>query len=250
MENKPFLSKKHGDKDFKIPRPPNAFMIFSRENRTSFRLNYPNDSNQEISIRLGNVWRRMNPEGKAIYYQKAKECDRKHKETYPGYIYRPRRNCKPLKQKKMHSSFMAMTDSLPESIVKVNISESEHTDDEDKYSEFCSTKKALLLIPTNKIIKRNVSTQTDDLTTRTLHTDVNRDEATEEEKSAWLSFLNNFSQSKEAEFENVDNSSPIVTEHLHASEEVSNAYSELTYLLPLEYYQCVPVALHSAISQF
>ncbi|XP_067141090.1 sex-determining region Y protein-like [Centruroides vittatus] len=250
MENKPFLSKKHGDKDFKIPRPPNAFMIFSRENRTSFRLNYPKDTNQEISIRLGNVWRRMNPEAKAIYYQKAKECDRKHKEIYPGYIYRPRRNCKSLKQKRNHSSFMAMTDSLPESIVKVIISQSERTDDENKCSEFRSTKKALLLIPSIKIIKRNVGTQTDNLTTRMSCTDVNRDEATEEEKTAWLSFLNNFSQSKEAECENVDNSSLIVPERLHTSEEVSNAYSELTHLLPLEYYKCIPVALCSPISQF
>ncbi len=43
----------------KIPRPPNAFMIFANEWRRKLATQFPNESNKEISVRLGIMWKNL-----------------------------------------------------------------------------------------------------------------------------------------------------------------------------------------------
>lgn len=43
----------------KIPRPPNAFMIFANEWRRKLATQHPNESNKEISVRLGVMWKNL-----------------------------------------------------------------------------------------------------------------------------------------------------------------------------------------------
>jgi len=46
----------------KIPRPPNSFMIFANEWRRQLATQFPNESNKEISVRLGLMWKNLSDE--------------------------------------------------------------------------------------------------------------------------------------------------------------------------------------------
>lgn len=74
----------------KIPRPPNAFMLYANEHRKTLAHLFPADSNKEISRRLGQSWKDLNLQEKNQYFQKAKDIDQEHKRKYPGYVYNPK----------------------------------------------------------------------------------------------------------------------------------------------------------------
>lgn len=54
----------HNAKGEKIPRPPNSFMIFANEWRRQLAGQFPNESNKEISVRLGVMWKNLGEEVK------------------------------------------------------------------------------------------------------------------------------------------------------------------------------------------
>ncbi|XP_068907841.1 protein jim lovell-like isoform X3 [Tenebrio molitor] len=68
----------------RIPRPPNAFMIFANQWRKKLAVEYPNDSNKDISVRLGNMWKSLSAETKDAFYEDARRADEEHKIKYPG----------------------------------------------------------------------------------------------------------------------------------------------------------------------
>lgn len=68
----------------KIPRPPNAFMLYANENRKRLAQLNPQDSNKDISKRLGMSWHLMDGPEKARYFRMAKEADEEHRRRYPG----------------------------------------------------------------------------------------------------------------------------------------------------------------------
>ena len=70
----------------KIPRPPNAFMLYANEHRKAMAHLFPADSNKEISRRLGQTWKDLNMQEKNQYFQKARDIDIEHKKKYPGYV--------------------------------------------------------------------------------------------------------------------------------------------------------------------
>ncbi|XP_050294458.1 transcription factor SOX-30-like [Anthonomus grandis grandis] len=74
----------------KIPRPPNAFMLYANEHRKALAHMYPADSNKEISRRLGQTWKDLSVQEKNDYFQRAKDVDLEHKRKYPGYVYNPK----------------------------------------------------------------------------------------------------------------------------------------------------------------
>jgi hypothetical protein len=73
----------------KIPRPPNAFILFGNEWRKKLALQHPGENNKEISVRLGAMWKSMTNEEKGVYMALAREADAKHKKKYPDYVYNP-----------------------------------------------------------------------------------------------------------------------------------------------------------------
>ncbi|XP_039293657.1 sex-determining region Y protein isoform X3 [Nilaparvata lugens] len=77
-------------KDQKIPRPPNAFMLFANDFRRKLAGEFPKESNKDISIRLGCMWKSMEKDIKDKYFQLAKEVDAAHKKKYPDYVYNPK----------------------------------------------------------------------------------------------------------------------------------------------------------------
>ncbi|XP_034250048.1 longitudinals lacking protein, isoforms A/B/D/L-like isoform X2 [Thrips palmi] len=74
----------------RIPRPPNAFMIFANEWRKKLALENPTESNKQISVRLGIKWKSMTSENKAIYFTASRKADEEHKQKYPNYFYSPK----------------------------------------------------------------------------------------------------------------------------------------------------------------
>ncbi|XP_012286823.1 longitudinals lacking protein, isoforms H/M/V [Orussus abietinus] len=74
----------------RIPRPANAFMLFANEWRKKVAFEYPGDTNTEISVRLGIMWKSLNSQGKEPYFLLAKKVDEEHKRKYPNYSYSPK----------------------------------------------------------------------------------------------------------------------------------------------------------------
>ncbi|ODN01604.1 Protein bric-a-brac 2 [Orchesella cincta] len=74
----------------KIPRPPNSFMIFANEWRRQLASQFPNESNKEISVRLGVMWKNLTDEVKAKYFTAARRANDDHKKKYPDYHYNPK----------------------------------------------------------------------------------------------------------------------------------------------------------------
>ena len=65
----------------------NAFLLYSQRYRRAFTVMYPGRDNREISTILGEHWRKMKPELKEPYKEKARELMRKAKESHPDFKY-------------------------------------------------------------------------------------------------------------------------------------------------------------------
>jgi hypothetical protein len=73
-----------------IRRPPNAFIIFSKEWRKNIAAQNPQETNTQISTRLGAMWKLMSKEQKVHYTDMARNLNQEHRETYPDYVYSPK----------------------------------------------------------------------------------------------------------------------------------------------------------------
>ncbi|XP_058801346.1 protein SOX-15-like, partial [Phymastichus coffea] len=67
----------------RIPRPANAFMLFANEWRKKLATENPRESNKDISVRLGVLWKTMSKDVKEKYFALAREVDAEHKRKYP-----------------------------------------------------------------------------------------------------------------------------------------------------------------------
>ncbi|XP_046394218.1 broad-complex core protein isoforms 1/2/3/4/5-like isoform X2 [Ischnura elegans] len=74
----------------KIPRPPNAFMVFANEWRRKLAILHHGETNKDISVRLGAMWKELPADAKESYFAAARRADQEHKIRYPGYIYSPK----------------------------------------------------------------------------------------------------------------------------------------------------------------
>lgn len=59
-------------------------MLFANANRRRVAKQYPQESNKEISCRLGMQWKCLPLEQKDKYFTLAKQADAEHKKKYPG----------------------------------------------------------------------------------------------------------------------------------------------------------------------
>uniref|UniRef100_A0A131YXL9 Transcription factor SOX1/3/14/21 (SOX group B) n=1 Tax=Rhipicephalus appendiculatus TaxID=34631 RepID=A0A131YXL9_RHIAP len=75
---------------WRIPRPPNAFMLFAQEKRRSVAAENPSENNQRVSTRLGKLWRSLSAADKEPYQRKAAEAAAVHRRRFPDYVYNPR----------------------------------------------------------------------------------------------------------------------------------------------------------------
>lgn len=80
-----------------------------------FKYNYfTEESNKEISVRLGSMWKNLDSDSKESYYTAARKADEEHKLKYPGYYYSPKeaRIRKGLKQRRLVTGLPAHMDAL------------------------------------------------------------------------------------------------------------------------------------------
>lgn len=75
------------NKNGKIKRPMNAFMVWARTYRAKMAEAFPNTTNSDVSVRLGQVWHEMTDEQKRPYYREAERIKQRHKMLYPGMYY-------------------------------------------------------------------------------------------------------------------------------------------------------------------
>lgn len=75
----------------KIPRPSNPFFLFRSDLWESEGKNGLHGRHQnKFSQRAGERWRKLDPEIKAEYVNKAKAVKEAHGHQHPGYNYRPK----------------------------------------------------------------------------------------------------------------------------------------------------------------
>lgn len=72
-------------KEPKIRRPMNAFMIFSKRHRAMVHQKHPNQDNRTVSKILGEWWYALKPEEKHRYHELASEVKEAHFRTYPEW---------------------------------------------------------------------------------------------------------------------------------------------------------------------
>ncbi|KAJ4201050.1 hypothetical protein NW767_007185 [Fusarium falciforme] len=75
----------------KVPRPPNAYILYRKERHHLVKSMHPGITNNEISQILGRCWNLENRATRAEYKVRADEVKRLHYEKHPDYQYRPRR---------------------------------------------------------------------------------------------------------------------------------------------------------------
>jgi len=75
----------------KIPRPPNAFILYRAQLHPHMKQHNPELHNNEISKALGKRWKGEPEEVKEKYKQMALEVKARHTAEYPDYQYAPRK---------------------------------------------------------------------------------------------------------------------------------------------------------------
>ncbi|KAK5087060.1 hypothetical protein LTR05_004231 [Lithohypha guttulata] len=78
-------------KKSKIPRPPNAFILYRQHFHPSFKQHNKNMHNNDISKELGKRWKAEPEHVKAKYKKLAQELKAKHAVQHPNYQYAPRK---------------------------------------------------------------------------------------------------------------------------------------------------------------
>lgn len=74
----------HLNRNGKIKRPMNAFMLWAREFRGRLAEQMPNASNAEISVGLGQVWANLPTPEKQHFYLEAERVKNQHRRDFPG----------------------------------------------------------------------------------------------------------------------------------------------------------------------
>lgn len=116
-------------KEAKIRRPMNAFMIFSKRHRALVHKKHPNQDNRTVSKILGEWWYALKPEEKNKYHELASEVKEAHFRAYPEWKW-----CSKDRRKSSSSGkdVRGRTDSLDgmEEISPTTPSEHHSTDDQ------------------------------------------------------------------------------------------------------------------------
>ncbi|KAK5114241.1 hypothetical protein LTR85_010306 [Meristemomyces frigidus] len=81
----------------KVPRPPNAFIIYRKDWHSRIVAQNPGLHNNAISVIIGEKWKAEQEHVRAEYKRKAEEAKSQHAANNPGYQYQPR---KPSEKKK------------------------------------------------------------------------------------------------------------------------------------------------------
>ncbi|XP_077486471.1 uncharacterized protein LOC144097700 [Amblyomma americanum] len=142
-------SREHSyDLRSRIPRPPNAFMLFAQEKRRLVAAQNPNENNQIVSTRLGKMWLALSAADKDLYRRKAALEAAKHRKKYPDYVYNPldarHRKEQERRAKQIAAKLMKGIEEPPAVTAKESGGASSHEQDKDS-KEAGSAKRRLTM---------------------------------------------------------------------------------------------------------
>ncbi|KHE80352.1 hypothetical protein GE21DRAFT_1218583 [Neurospora crassa] len=83
---------KEQQKKAKIPRPPNAYILYRKDHHREIREQNPGLHNNEISVIVGNMWRDEQPHIREKYFNMSNEIKTRLLLENPDYRYNPRRS--------------------------------------------------------------------------------------------------------------------------------------------------------------
>lgn len=78
-------------KKSKVPRPPNAFILYRQKYHPILKTSQPDLRNNDISVILGKQWKEETEEVKAHFKATAEKIKEQHAAENPGYQYAPRK---------------------------------------------------------------------------------------------------------------------------------------------------------------
>ncbi|KAI9777495.1 MAG: hypothetical protein M1835_005226 [Candelina submexicana] len=82
---------KAANKHDKVPRPPNAFILYRQHHHPLLKASNPGLHNNQISVILGNQWKNETDETKIHFQSLAETIKRQHYKDHPEYQYQPRK---------------------------------------------------------------------------------------------------------------------------------------------------------------
>ncbi|KAF2488918.1 hypothetical protein BU16DRAFT_433196, partial [Lophium mytilinum] len=75
----------------KIPRPMNRWMLWSSPRRRGYQAKYPELTNQQVSTRMAEDYKKLSPEETNFLKKEADQAALIHSIMYPGYKFSPRK---------------------------------------------------------------------------------------------------------------------------------------------------------------
>ncbi|EAQ91645.1 hypothetical protein CHGG_03580 [Chaetomium globosum CBS 148.51] len=75
----------------KIPRPPNAYILYRKDKHGAVKAENPDLHNNDISVITGTMWKSETPEVRDKYHQKSQEIKARMLALHPNYRYAPRK---------------------------------------------------------------------------------------------------------------------------------------------------------------
>nr|QKY89078.1 mating type protein 1-2-1 [Calonectria hongkongensis] len=103
------------EKPLRIPRPPNAYILYRKDRHRILKQANPQITNSEISMVLGRAWNMETPEVRKKYKLMADEVKAELIKKHPNYKYRPRRPSEKKRRGVRHSSPADTADIAPTS---------------------------------------------------------------------------------------------------------------------------------------
>ncbi|XP_062239391.1 lymphoid enhancer-binding factor 1-like [Platichthys flesus] len=68
-----------------VPKPPNAFMLFMKEQRPNVLATHKSTDSATVSMIIGRKWRALSENKRDKYYKEAKRLKQLHNQLYPDW---------------------------------------------------------------------------------------------------------------------------------------------------------------------
>ena len=106
------------EKEPRVKRPMNAFMLYAQVARRKVATKYPNLNYAKLSKTLGKIWQVLPEEERRPFIQEAERLRTQHKLKHPHYKYTPKR-LKPKKPQGTSSKKPGIENLKPEELFKI-----------------------------------------------------------------------------------------------------------------------------------
>jgi hypothetical protein len=103
------------EKEPRVKRPMNAFMLYAQVARRKVATKYPNLNYAKLSKTLGKIWQVLPEEERRPFLQEAERLRTQHKQQYPNYKYTPKR----LKSKKPGTQLKKARNLKPQELFSI-----------------------------------------------------------------------------------------------------------------------------------